>query len=227
MIIITSASRGIGKYLFEKFQSEGKDIIGFYNNTIPDFDKKSNYYKIDITNEDEVLNFHETNKTFLKNIVLINTAGISYNSFGHKSELKKWKEVIEVNLIGAFNITRLLLPKMREDNFGRIINFSSVVAQKSIVGTSAYASSKAALWGMSRALAIENGNKNVTINSINLGYFDIGMIEQVPNTFMEALVQSIPAKRLGTPYEILLAVNFIIENGYFNGASIDLNGGLL
>lgn len=226
MIIITSASRGIGKFLFEKFKREGKEVIGFYNNTLPDGDD-ANMFKVDITKEDQVLNFFEDNVNVLNNIVLINTAGISYNSFGHKADFDRWKEVFDVNLIGTFNMIRLSLTKMREDNFGRIINFSSVVAQKGIPGTSAYASSKAALWGMSKALAVENGNKNVTINNINLGYFNIGMIEQVPGDYLENLIQSIPAKRLGTPDEISATVNFIIETAYLNGSSIDLNGGLV
>lgn len=226
MIIITSASRGIGKFLFDKFKSEGKEVIGFYNSTIPEGDVR-NMYKVDITKEEEVLNFFNENQALLHNIILINTAGISYNSFGHKADLDRWKDVFDVNLIGAFNMIRLSLTKMREDNYGRIINFSSVVAQKGIPGTSAYASSKAALWGMSKSLAVENGNKNVTINNINLGYFNIGMIEQVPADYLENLIQSIPAKRLGKPEEILSAVNFIIETAYLNGSSIDLNGGLV
>ena len=226
MIIITSVSRGIGKYLFDNFKAMGKDIIGFYNNTIPEGDV-SNMFKIDITKEEQILNFFTENKAILNNIVLLNTAGISYNAFGHKADLTRWKDVFDVNLIGTFNLIRLSLPQMREDNYGRIINFSSVVAQKGIPGTSAYASSKAALWGMAKALAVENGNKNVTINNINLGYFDIGMIEQVPRDYLENLIQSIPAKRLGTPEEILSAVNFIIETAYLNGSSLDLNGGLV
>lgn len=226
MIIITSASRGIGKFLFEKFKSEGKEVIGFYNTTLPD-GNTDGYYKIDITNEEEIIAFFDQHKNSLKDIVLLNTAGISYNSFGHKADFDRWKQVFEVNLLGTFNMIRLALPKMRDDSYGRIINFSSVVAQKGIPGTSAYASSKAALWGMSKALAVENGSKNVTINNINLGYFNIGMIEQVPGDYLENLIQSIPAKRLGTPEEIFSAVNFIISTAYFNGSSIDLNGGLV
>jgi acetoacetyl-CoA reductase/3-oxoacyl-[acyl-carrier protein] reductase len=116
---------------------------------------------------------------------------------------------------------------MRNDNFGRVINFSSVVAQKGIPGTSAYAASKSALWGMAKALAVENGNKNITINNINLGYFNVGMIEQVPENILQDIIKSIPAQRLGNPEEILSLVNLIINNGYLNGASIDLNGGML
>lgn len=225
MIIITSASRGIGKFLFNKFKSEGKEVIGFYNNTVPE--NLENYYKIDITNTDEIVLFFNKFEKQLNSLILINTAGISYNSFGHKADFGKWKAVLDVNLISLFNLINLSLPIMRNDNFGRIINFSSVVAQKGVVGTSAYAASKSALWGLSKSIAAENASKNISINNINLGYFDIGMIEQVPHEHLNSLITSIPANRLGKPSEIYTTVKFIIETEYLNGTSIDLNGGLI
>lgn len=225
MIIITSASRGIGKFLFEEFKKEGKEVIGFYNNTTPD--NLENYYKIDITKNEEIILFFKKFEKQLSFLTLINTAGISYNSFGHKAELEKWKEVLDVNLISLFSLINLSLPIMREENYGRIINFSSVVAQKGVVGTSAYATSKSALWGMSKSIAAENASKNISINNINLGYFDIGMIEQVPQDYLKTLIDSIPAKRLGNPNEIYSTVKYIIDTEYLNGTSIDLNGGLI
>ena len=115
---------------------------------------------------------------------------------------------------------------MRKANYGRIINLSSIVAQKGIPGTSAYAASKSGLWGMTKALSAENAEKNITINSINLGYFDIGMIDQVPTKNLEDLVDNIPVKRLGKPKNIIKTVDYIIENTDLCGTSIDVNGGL-
>jgi NAD(P)-dependent dehydrogenase (short-subunit alcohol dehydrogenase family) len=226
MYIISGASRGIGKFLLEKYITEGKDVIGLYNSTLPE-KFKDNYYQIDVTDEHQIDVFINTFMNQFKDIILINAAGISYNAFGHKANIDLWKKVIDTNLIGLFNLTSKLLPIMRNDNFGRVINFSSVVAQKGIPGTSAYAASKSALWGMAKALAVENGNKNITINNINLGYFNVGMIEQVPENILQDIIKSIPAQRLGNPEEILSLVNLIINNGYLNGASIDLNGGML
>ncbi|SIT93819.1 acetoacetyl-CoA reductase/3-oxoacyl-[acyl-carrier protein] reductase [Pontibacter indicus] len=200
--------------------------MGLYKTTEPE-SIHGEYYQLDISNEEEVAKFYEANKGKLKDIVLINAAGISYNAFGHKADIDAWSEVIKTNLIGLFNLTRLVLPIMRTDSYGRIINFSSVVAQLGVPGTSAYATSKAGLWGMSKALAVENGSKNVTINNINLGYFNIGMIEQVPGNMLENILQKIPAGRLGSPEEIYSTVDFIINTPYLNGASIDLNGGML
>lgn len=224
MIVITSASRGIGKFLFDAFRSQGKDVIGFYHTTVPA--NLENYYHIDITNEDEVIAFFKHYKDQLTSLVLINTAGISYNAFGHKADMVKWKEVIDVNVLGLFAMINNSLPLMRADMYGRIINFSSVVAQKGVAGTSAYAASKAAMWGLTKSICIENASKNITINNVNLGYFDIGMIEQVPNEYLTELIATIPAKRLGEPEEILKTLEFIIATPYLNGVSIDLNGGL-
>ncbi|MCC9043492.1 SDR family NAD(P)-dependent oxidoreductase [Myroides sp. M-43] len=224
MIVITSASRGIGKFLFDKFKQEGKSVIGFYNTTVPSC--LDDYYKIDITNEEEVKLFVTNNKHSFSDLVLINTAGISYNAFAHKTDFLEWKKVLDVNLLSLFNLTQQLLPFMREGNYGRIVNFSSVVAQKGVAGTSAYAASKSAMWGLAKSICIENASKNITMNNVNLGYFNIGMIEQVPELYLQQLITTIPAKRLGEAEEILKTINFIIDTPYLNGTSIDLNGGL-
>jgi len=159
--------------------------------------------------------------------VLINCAGINYNSFAHKSDPEKWKEVIETNLIGTYNLIRCVLPRMREISYGRIINFSSVVAIKGTPGISAYAATKSAFWGMSKSIAIENANKNITINNINLGYSVLGMISEVPEQFLEQIKSGIPMKRLCNPDEILSTVDYLINTAYITGDSININGGLI
>ncbi|SED67976.1 acetoacetyl-CoA reductase [Tenacibaculum sp. MAR_2010_89] len=224
MILIIGASGGIGKFLFEKYKSIDSQVIGTYNSSSSNVVELS---KVDVTNFDQVFNWIETNKTSLNNITLINCAGISYNSFAHKSDPEKWKKVIEVNLIGSFNTIRVVLPIMREQNFGRIINFSSVVASKGTAGTSAYSASKSALWGMAKSLAQENASKNITINNINLGYSELGMIEQVPEAFLNTLIQQIPAKKLCDSTDIFRTVEYLRECNYTNGSSIDINGGLI
>lgn len=226
MYLITGASRGIGKLLFENFSKRGEICYGTFFNS-PDT-KHNNLSKVDVRSFEDASKWITKVVEESKNdrLVLINCAGITYNSFGHKSDLDQWKNVIEVNLIGCFNCIRAILPHMRKANYGRIINLSSIVAQKGIPGTSAYAASKSGLWGMTKALSAENAEKNITINSINLGYFDIGMIDQVPTKNLEDLVDNIPVKRLGKPKNIIKTVDYIIENTDLCGASIDVNGGL-
>lgn len=163
----------------------------------------------------------------LKSLVLINCAGVSYNAFAHKADPAAWQDVIATNLVGTFNMTRAFLPLMREQGYGRVINIGSVVAQRAVPGTSAYAASKAALWGLARALAVENASKGITVNNINLGYSDIGMGQtQISAPQKQDLLTKIPTGRFGSPEEIVTTVEFLIQNAYVNGTSIDLNGAL-
>ena len=223
--LITGASRGIGQHLMRHFAAAGHSVIGVYNGTTPS-GLAEHCYQVDLTDEARVEAFFRVVEPSLKNVVLINAAGITYNALAHKASLDAWRQVIDTNLVALFNLTKLLLPIMRHDGYGRIISFSSVVAQTGIMGTSAYAASKSALWGLGKSLAVENAFKNITINAINLGYFDIGMIDKVPADMLADIINKIPAKRLGRPEEIVDTVEYIIRSAYLNGTAIDLNGGL-
>lgn len=226
MIIITGASRGIGLYLFESLIKSEDLVYGTYLNSKP-IQNNENYFQIDTSSFEQIEHFVTINSEKLKDIVLINCAGITYNSFTHKSEPLKWKKVIETNLIGTYNMIRALLPLMREQKYGRIINFSSVVALKPTPGISSYAASKSALWGLSKSVAIENASHNITINNINLGYSELGMIQEVPVEFKKNIISQIPAGILCEPKDILNTVKYLISTKYINGSSIDLNGGLI
>lgn len=225
MIIISGASRGIGKYLLETFKEQSIEVIGLYNNTKPERFSEV-YYKVDIRNFEEVEKVISPLISDAQHLILINCAGITYSAFAHKSDPAKWRDVIETNLIGTYNLIRCVLPRMREINHGRIINFSSVVAVKGTPGVSAYSATKAAFWGLSKSIAIENANKNITINSINLGYSVLGMIKEVPEQYMEQIKSEIPMERLCSPEDILNTVNYLINTSYITGESLNVNGGL-
>lgn len=225
MIIITGASSGVGLYLFNELSMDN-EVIGFYNSTSPGLNY-DNYYKIDITSNVEVINFVESFGTKLKKIVLINCAGVTYNCYAHKSDMEEWNKVIDVNLKGTFNVIKNLLPIMRMEEYGRIINMSSVVANNPTPGVSAYSASKAALSGLVKGLACENAQKNILINNIDLGYSELGMIKQVPEEFLLKIKQSIPSKILCPKEEIKHTVKYLMESNYINGTSINLSGGLI
>lgn len=225
-ILITGASRGIGFFLMQKFLSEGLQVFGTYYMTIPSVKLKKQFSKVDISDHDQVVNWVNSIVNSKDEIVGINCAGTNYNAVAHKSDIQKWKKVIDVNLLGSFNMINAVLPYMREKGFGRIINFSSVVSQKGIPGTSAYAASKAALWGMTKSIAAENARKGITINNLNLGYFDIGMIKEIPEEILDGIKKNIPTYELGNPENIFNAVSFLINSNYITGSSLDINGGL-
>ena len=228
MIIITGASRGIGKYLIEKYWAKGETAYGIYksNQQEQEPEKKEFLMQTDITDYSAIEKEIKKIRYPLKNITLINCAGVNYNSFAHKSDTELWAKVIQVNLIGTYNMIRAILPFMREDGFGRIINLSSVVSQTGVPGTSAYAASKAGLSGLIKSIALENAKKGITINNINLGYFNIGMIKEIPQEYLNMIKDKIPTGELGNPQNIFNAVQFIREADYMNGSSMDLNGGI-
>jgi len=227
MIIITGASRGIGEYLFNSYlTSANEPILGTYLNSKPQ-NSLEMFVKLDISDYEQVDKLVQEKYEFLNRITLINCAGITYNSVGHKSDPKRWKNVIDVNLTGTYNMIRGVLPIMREQKYGRIINFSSVVAQKPTPGISAYAASKSALWGLSKSIAVENAALNITINNINLGYSTLGMIDMVPEEYKEKILQQIPARKFCDPQDILNTVNYLNTTPYITGSSIDISGGLV
>jgi len=226
MIVITGASRGIGKYLFNEFRQAGEIVFGTYNTTSPDSEMKEYLMKVDITSYSEVKTWIEKIRSNLNKITLVNCAGVNYSSVAHKADMDKWLGVIKVNLVGTIKVIREFLTFMRDEGYGIIINLSSVVAQSFVPGTSAYAASKAGLWGLAKSIAAENAKKGITINNLNLGYYNLGMIQEVPQEFQDILKKKIPTGNFGEPENILSAIKFLMEADYINGTSIDINGGL-
>ncbi len=226
MIIITGINGGIGNYLFNSFYKSGEDIIGTYHLNKPEGEQYKNCIQLDITDNNQVESFSKSISAEEK-ITLINCAGISYNSFAHKSNVNEWANVINVNLTGTYNLIRAVLPLMREQNYGRIINLSSIVAQTGVLGTSAYAASKAGLNGMIKSIALENAQKSITINNINLGYFKVGMINTVPKEIQEKIKSKIAFNEFGDPQNIFNTIQYIRDTAYLTGSCIDLNGGIV
>lgn len=226
-ILITGASRSIGLYLLEQFLAEGHTVFGTYSGTLPLQSLKKYFTKVNVADSEEVKNWIENSVDYEDEIVLINCAGINYNSTARRADVDDWMHVIDVNLGGTFRTINAVLPFMYKKGFGRIINFSSIVAQRGIPGTSAYAASKSALWGMSKAIAVENARKNITINNINLGYVNAGMtLNDVPEELRNQLLEQIPMRKLGELEDVFKTVKYLIETEYITGTTIDLNGGL-
>lgn len=221
MIIITGASKGIGQFLYNKYINSSIDVIGTSNTTSTD-----NLIKLDVTNESEVIGFFNKLPTNSRNLTLINCAGINANALTKKFDVESFRNVIDVNLVGTFLMSKHALAIMLDNKFGRIINISSVVPQIGIPGTAAYSASKSALWGLSKTIAAENANKNITCNCLNLGYFNVGMIKEVPEVALEKILAEIPMQKLGDPINIYNAIEFLRISDYITGTTIDINGGL-
>ena len=227
MIIITGITGGIGNYLYHAFKSAGEHVLGTYHQNIPAEKGYEDCHALDVTNYHAVEQFMAHHKKVFVNLTLINCAGVTHSSFAHKTNVNDWNHVINVNLNGPFNMIRAVLPSMREQNYGRIINLSSIVGQTGVMGTSAYAASKAGLNGMIKSIALENAQKGVTINNINLGYFNVGMINTVPVEMQDKIKDKIAYKEFGDPQNIFNTIQYIRDTPYLTGSCIDLNGGLV
>ena len=225
-ILICGSAGGIGKGLTELFSNNTKfNVIQHYHQKEPEHEGFK--IKADITNFNEIENMISSIVDRFKTIdILINTVGISIDGFAHKFSSEIWAKVININLIGSFNIIRSILPYMRENKYGRIINLSSVVFQKPVVGTSAYSASKAGLVGLTRTIALENISKGITCNCISLGYYNTGILYQIPEDLREKIRDDIPIKRFGAIDEIYKTINYLIETEYITGQIICVNGGL-
>lgn len=223
MIILTGASGGIGGRLIVELRKIDK-VIGTYFKKKPHNDK--DYFQLDVTDERNISEFINVISPDLKEITLINLAGISVDSLAHNLSLKDWSRVLSVNLTGSFLMAKHLIPYMIKEKWGRIINISSVVSQAGVCGTSAYAASKSGLTGLTKTLAKEYGRYGINVNCLRLGYFSTGLIETISPEKVELLKKQIPLNSLGDPMNIYLAVEFLIRSDYVTGAVIDINGGL-
>ena len=159
--------------------------------------------------------------------VLVNNAGITRDSMFHRMTPDSWRQVIETNLNGAFNMTHQVWAGMRERGFGRIINISSVNGQKGQMGQTNYSASKAGEIGLTKALAQEGATKGITVNAICPGYIATDMVMAVPEKVREAIIRQIPVGRLGEADEIARCVAFLASDdaGFITGSTLSPNGG--
>jgi acetoacetyl-CoA reductase len=159
--------------------------------------------------------------------VLINNAGITRDAVLHRMTEEQWNEVIHVNLASIFNMTRNVIGGMRDRNYGRIINISSINGQKGQIGQTNYSAAKAGMVGFTKALAQENAKKGITVNAIAPGYIDTEMVSSVPKEVLDQIIGGIPVGRLGMADEIARCVAFLAaeDAGFITGATLTVNGG--
>ena len=160
--------------------------------------------------------------------ILVNNAGITLDKTVRKMTVEDWDRVIQVNLSGAFYLSRAILQHMLDRGSGRIINISSIIGEAGNIGQANYASSKAGLFGLTMSLALETASRgNITVNSVAPGYISTEMVQAVPKEALDKVIAKIPVRRLGEPDEVARVVEFLAdpESGFITGQVYSVNGG--
>jgi acetoacetyl-CoA reductase len=231
--LVTGGTRGIGASISQYLEKHGFHVVANYHSNDEAAEKFKAENSVDISKFD-VSNFTQVQEKVAEIIeqhgtihVLVNNAGITKDTFLHKMGEAEWDAVIDTNLKSAFNMTRAVINKMREQEFGRIINISSINAQKGQMGQTNYCAAKAGLIGFTKALALEGARKNITANVICPGYIETDMTGAIQAEILHEIIRSIPAGRMGKPEEIGAMVSYLAsdEASYTTGAVFSVNGG--
>jgi acetoacetyl-CoA reductase len=236
-VLVTGGSRGIGAAISKKLGEKGYFVFVNYNNNKEKADivvneiiqsgGKAISIQGNISNLKECENMIQNLKNNFGGVeILINNAGITRDKSFKKMTLEEWKEVIDTNLSSAYNLSSLLIESMIENNFGRIINISSVIGQTGGFGQTNYAAAKAGLIGFSKSLALETAKYGITVNNICPGFIGTEMVAAMPENVLNNIIDKIPMKTLGAPEDIANGVLFLIENNYITGQCLNINGGL-
>jgi acetoacetyl-CoA reductase len=232
--VVTGGTRGIGAAISRALKEAGYKVGANYagnDEAAKKFHAETHIaaYKWDVSDYEACANGIKMVEAELGPVdILVNNAGITRDTMFHKMTPQQWGQVIATNLGSLFNMCRPVIEGMRERNFGRIINISSINGQKGQMGQVNYSAAKAGELGFTKALAQENARKGVTVNAICPGYIATEMVMAVAKEVLEkSIIPQIPAGRLGEPEEVARCVVFLAsdEAGFITGSTLSANGG--
>ncbi|KQV39640.1 acetoacetyl-CoA reductase [Rhizobium sp. Root73] len=232
--LVTGGSRGIGAAISIALKTAGYKVAANYAGN----DEKAKAFT-EVTGiptfKWDVSDYAECTKGIARVVdelgpveVLVNNAGITRDAMFHKMTPESWSAVIDTNLTGIFNMTHPIWTGMRDRNFGRVINISSINGQKGQMGQVNYSAAKAGDLGFTKALAQEGAAKGITVNAVCPGYIGTEMVRAIPEKVLnERIIPQIPVGRLGEPDEIARIVVFLASDdaGFITGSTISANGG--
>lgn len=238
--LVTGGSRGLGRAISIRLSEMGIPVIINFQNNVAAANEVSaiisgkggiaELMQFDVTDKEQVeaaLDRWEQEHPDDYIGYLVNNAGIRHDNVMFMMSDEEWRSVLDTSVNGLFYVTRRLLPKMMmRRHGGRIVNLSSLSGLKGLAGQTNYCAAKAAVIGLTRALAQEAAARNVTVNAVAPGFIETDMTKDLPQ---EDLVKMIPARRFGKPEEVASLVGFLCsdEASYITGETISINGGLL
>lgn len=237
---ITGGTRGIGKQIAITFAKEGYDIAVNYRTENDDLvNTKAEIEKLNVqcfAVQGDVSDFDSTEK-MVKDIiekfgqidVLVNNAGITKDMLLMRMKKEDFESVIDVNLVGTFNVTKNTIPYMMKQKSGRIINLSSVVGISGNAGQTNYSASKAGIIGFTKSLAKEVGSRNILVNAVAPGFIQTQMTDVLKDEVKEEISKNIPLKRMGNTSDVANIVKFLAseDSSYITGQVINVDGGML
>ena len=238
--LITGGTRGIGKEIAYTLAEENYDIIINYrteNEELMKLKKEIEQKRVRcLLLKGDVSNFEDCKKLVEEAInrmnhidVLVNNAGITKDMLLMRMKPEDFNEVINVNLIGTFNMTKNVINYMMKERKGRIINVSSVVGTSGNAGQTNYAASKAGIIGFTKSLAKEVASRNILVNAIAPGFIQTDMTNILKENVKDEIAKTIPLKRMGTAKDVANVVKFLVseDSSYITGQVIQVDGGML
>ena len=234
--IVTGGAKGIGAEIVRTLAENGYIVILNYNNSKVQAEELKNemlqkgfnieVVKADVSNRNEVNSLIEfAIKKFKKIDILVNNAGISLEGLFTDVSEEMWQNIINVNLNSVFNCTQEVLKYMIKEKSGRIINISSIWGETGASCEVAYSTTKAAINGMTKALAKEVGLSNIRVNAIAPGIINTDMNSRLSYEELEQIKEQIPLNRIGNTKDIARCVKWLVEDEYTTGQIISINGG--
>ncbi len=237
---ITGGTRGIGRQIAIKLSKAGYKIAVNYRTENENLEiTKSEIEKIGgtfLAVRGDVTDFEACKKcveeiiaNFGKIDVLVNNAGVTKDNLLMRMKEDEFKSVIDINLIGTFNVTKNVIPYMTRARSGRIINISSIVGISGNAGQTNYAASKAGIIGFTKSLAKEVASRNILVNAVAPGFIETDMTDALKEEIKEDIKKGIPLKRIGKVEDVANVVNFLAseESSYITGQVINVDGGML
>lgn len=229
--IVTGGAKGLGEAISKIFADEGATVVAADMGDLTYEYPNVHGYHLNVTDVEGVNKFYEEVVAKLGKIdILVNNAGITRDAMTRKMTDEQWNMVIDVNLKGVFNLTRLVGPHMQNNGQGSIINISSVVGVFGNIGQANYAATKAGVIGLTMTWAKEFALKgaNVRVNAIAPGYIMTDILKTVPQDLLDKFAAMTMLGRLGQPIEIAKAALFLAsdDSSYVTGQTLNVNGGM-